>query len=67
VSGLGDPRVRIWAEKVGEAYAAKLPDGTWNPKYHDDLYMLTDQAIKGRFGGCSNGTKVPGCLLNHLA
>ena len=47
VRGLGDPRIRIWEERVGEAYTAKLPDGSWNPQYHDDLYLMTDQAIKG--------------------
>lgn len=47
VGGFKDPRIKIWAEKIGEEFSAKMADGSWSPKYHDDLYILTDQAIKG--------------------
>lgn len=33
--------------QVGAEHRAKLEDGSWNPKYHDDLYALTDEAIYG--------------------
>ena len=48
VGGFNDPRIKIWAEKIGEEFSAKRADGSWSPKYHDDLYLLTDQAIKGK-------------------
>ena len=41
VGGFKDTRIKIWAEKIGEEFSAKKPDGSWSPKYHDDLYVLT--------------------------
>ena len=41
--------------QVGEQYGAKMPDGSWSPKYHDDLYLFTDQAIQGESRGGHGG------------
>ena len=42
---MGDARIRVYAHNIGPQYQAKLPDGNWNPDYHDRLYLLTDKAI----------------------
>jgi len=53
VAKLRDKRIQIFAELVGPQYQPKLSDGSWNPPYHDQLYNLTDHAIRA----CPAGTQ----------
>ncbi len=60
VSGMRDPRIRVFAEQIGPQYNAKKADGNWNGEYHDLLYSLTDSAIMGEGGmeGLEGGWRV---------
>lgn len=33
--------------QIGRQYAPKTPEGTWRKFYHNRLYELTDEAIRG--------------------